>query len=202
MSFLLHSSTARLPTRFGEFNMHVFTDQRDQSMHVALTCGEVQAASNPLVRVHSECLTGDVFGSTRCDCGEQLHLAQQQVQSQPPGLIVYLKNHEGRGIGLNNKMRAYALQDQGMDTVDANLALGLPVDARSYEVAAAILQFFDIHQIRLLSNNQQKKAALQALGIAVSEQLPLLTPPNADNQHYLHTKSSRLGHLIPDRSES
>lgn len=202
MSFLLHSSAARLPTRFGEFTLHVFTDQRDQSTHVALACGEVHAAHNPLVRVHSECLTGDVFGSTRCDCGEQLHLAQQQLQAQPPGLILYLKNHEGRGIGLDNKMRAYALQDQGMDTVDANLALGLPVDARSYEVAAAMLQYFEIRQIRLLSNNQQKKADLQSLGIVVSEQLPLLTPPNADNQHYLHTKSTRLGHLIPDHSKS
>lgn len=200
MSFLLHSSAARLPTRFGEFTLHVFTDQRDQSTHVALTCGAVQGAADPLVRVHSECLTGDVFGSTRCDCGEQLHLAQQHIQAQSPGLILYLKNHEGRGIGLDNKMRAYALQDQGMDTVDANVALGLPVDARSYEVAAAMLQHFDIQQIRLLSNNQHKKAALQALGIVVSEQVPLLTPPNADNQQYLQTKATRLGHLIPDNS--
>lgn len=198
MLFLSHTSTARLPTQFGEFDVHVFTDSRNGLEHVALTCGEVQGKQDPLVRVHSECLTGDVFGSTRCDCGEQLHHAQRLIQQSGQGLILYLKNHEGRGIGLTNKMRAYALQDQGMDTVEANVALGLPVDARTYEAAADMLGYFDIDSIRLLSNNQDKRTALQALGISVHQQVPLLTTPTADNLKYLQTKSVKLGHLIPD----
>jgi len=198
MLFLSHTSTARLPTQFGAFDVHVFTDSRNGLEHVALTCGEVQGKQDPLVRVHSECLTGDVFGSTRCDCGEQLHHAQRLIQQSGQGLILYLKNHEGRGIGLTNKMRAYALQDQGMDTVEANVALGLPVDARTYEVAADMLGYFNIGSIRLLSNNQDKRTALQALGISVHQQVPLLTTPTADNLKYLQTKSVKLGHLIPD----
>jgi GTP cyclohydrolase II len=198
MLFLSHTSTARLPTQFGAFDVHVFTDSRNGLEHVALTCGEVQGKREPLVRVHSECLTGDVFGSTRCDCGEQLHHAQRLIQQSGQGLILYLKNHEGRGIGLTNKMRAYALQDQGMDTVEANVALGLPVDARTYEAAADMLGYFDIDSIRLLSNNQDKRTALQALGISVHQQVPLLTTPTADNLKYLQTKSVKLGHLIPD----
>ncbi|TXI44730.1 GTP cyclohydrolase II [Methylophilus sp.] len=198
MLFLSHTSTARLPTQFGAFDVHVFTDSRNGLEHVALTCGEVQGKQDPLVRVHSECLTGDVFGSTRCDCGEQLHHAQRLIQQSGQGLILYLKNHEGRGIGLTNKMRAYALQDQGMDTVEANVALGLPVDARTYEAAADMLGYFDISSIRLLSNNQDKRTALQALGISVHQQVPLLTTPTADNLKYLQTKSVKLGHLIPD----
>jgi GTP cyclohydrolase II len=158
----------------------------------------LQGAQAPLVRVHSECLTGDVFGSTRCDCGEQLHHAQRLIQQTGQGLILYLKNHEGRGIGLTNKMRAYALQDQGMDTVEANVALGLPVDARTYEAAADMLHYFNIHNIQLLSNNQEKRTALQSLGITVAQQVPLLTTPTPDNLKYLQTKSIKLGHLIPD----
>ena len=198
MLFLSHTSTAKLPTQFGAFDVHVFTDSRNGLEHVALTCGEVQGKQEPLVRVHSECLTGDVFGSTRCDCGEQLHHAQRLIQQSGQGLILYLKNHEGRGIGLTNKMRAYALQDQGMDTVEANVALGLPVDARTYEAAADMLEYFDIGSIRLLSNNQDKRTALQALGISVHQQVPLLTTPTADNLKYLQTKSVKLGHSIPD----
>lgn len=198
MQFLSHSSTARLPTQFGEFDIHVFTDSRNGLEHVALACGNLQGAQSPLVRVHSECLTGDVFGSTRCDCGEQLHHAQRLIQQTGLGLILYLKNHEGRGIGLNNKMRAYALQDQGLDTVEANIALGLPVDARTYEVAAEMLQYFEINTIQLLSNNLEKRTALQSLGISVAQQVPLLTPPTPDNLKYLQTKVNKLGHLLPD----
>ncbi|QDC44424.1 GTP cyclohydrolase II [Methylophilus medardicus] len=198
MLFLSHTSSARLPTQFGTFDIHVFSDRRNGLEHIALACGEVQRAEAPLVRVHSECLTGDIFGSTRCDCGEQLHHAQRLIQETGHGLILYLKNHEGRGIGLTNKMRAYALQDQGLDTVEANEALGLPVDARSYEAAADMLAFFDIQRIRLLSNNQDKRAALQALGISIAEQVPLLTTPTHENLKYLQTKSHKLGHLIPD----
>lgn len=198
MQFLSHTSSARLPTQFGEFDIHVFTDSRNGMEHVALTHGDLQGATDPLVRVHSECLTGDVFGSTRCDCGEQLHHAQRLIQETGQGLILYLKNHEGRGIGLTNKMRAYALQDQGMDTVEANVALGLPVDARTYESAADMLRYFEINSIRLLSNNQEKRTALQTLGITIHQQVPLLTTPTTENLRYLQTKSVKLGHLIPD----
>lgn len=198
MNFLTHASDARLPTQFGEFTLHVFKDQRTGADHLALICGEVQRAKNLLVRVHSECVTGDIFSSTRCDCGEQLHHAQQLIQQAGLGMILYLRNHEGRGIGLDNKMRAYALQDQGMDTVEANLALGLPVDARTYEAAAEMLAYFEVPSIHLLSNNPKKQAALQSLGVSVHQQVPLLTTPTADNAAYLQTKSSKLGHLIPD----
>ena len=198
MQFLSHSSTARLPTQFGEFDIHVFIDRRNGLEHIALACGKLQGAQAPLVRVHSECLTGDVFGSTRCDCGEQLHHAQRLIQQTGQGLILYLKNHEGRGIGLTNKMRAYALQDQGMDTVEANVALGLPVDARTYEAAADMLHYFNIHNIQLLSNNQEKRTALQSLGISVDQQVPLLTTPTTENLKYLQTKFQKLGHLLPD----
>jgi len=197
MQFLSHTSTARLPTQFGEFDIHVFTDSRNGLEHVALAFGELQGATDPLVRVHSECLTGDVFGSTRCDCGEQLHHAQRLIQETGQGLILYLKNHEGRGIGLTNKMLAYALQDQGMDTVEANVALGLPIDARTYESAADMLRYFEINSIRLLSNNQEKRTALQSFGITINQQVPLLTTPTTENLKYLQTKSIKLGHLIP-----
>ncbi len=198
MRFLTHTANARLPTQFGLFNLHVFKDQRTGAEHVALVCGDVSQASDVLVRVHSECLTGDVFGSTRCDCGEQLHHAQQLIQAAGKGLILYLKDHEGRGIGLNNKMHAYALQDQGMDTVEANIKLGLPVDARTYESAADMLHYFAINSIHLLSNNQEKRTALQSLGITINQQVPLLTTPTTENLKYLQTKSIKLGHLIPD----
>ncbi|AKR43617.1 GTP cyclohydrolase II [Methylophilus sp. TWE2] len=198
MQFLSHTSTARLPTQFGEFDIHVFTDSRNGLEHVALAYGKLQGATDPLVRVHSECLTGDVFGSTRCDCGEQLHHAQRLIHETGQGLILYLKNHEGRGIGLSNKMLAYALQDQGMDTVEANVALGLPIDARTYESAADMLRYFEINSIRLLSNNQEKRTALQSFGITINQQVPLLTMPTTENLKYLQTKSVKLGHLIPD----
>lgn len=198
MSFLTHSSSARLPTQYGEFDLHVFSDIRTGVEHVALACGDIIHSQNTLVRVHSECLTGDVFSSTRCDCGEQLHHAQHMIQQQGQGLILYLKNHEGRGIGLSNKMRAYALQDKGLDTVEANEALGLPVDGRSYEAAAEMLAFFDINSIRLLTNNLGKQSALESLGVTVHQQVPLLTQPTAENIKYLQTKSHKLGHIIPD----
>jgi GTP cyclohydrolase II len=198
MSFLTHSSSARLPTQYGEFDLHVFSDSRTGVEHVALACGDIIHAKDALVRVHSECLTGDVFASTRCDCGEQLHHAQHMIQQQGQGLILYLKNHEGRGIGLSNKMRAYALQDKGLDTVEANEALGLPVDGRSYEAAAEMLAFFDINSIRLLTNNLAKQSALEALGVTVHQQVPLLTQPTSENLKYLQTKSHKLGHIIPD----
>ncbi|HSI27800.1 MAG: GTP cyclohydrolase II [Methylophilus sp.] len=198
MQFLTHSSSARLPTQYGDFDLHVFHDSRTDVEHIALTCGDITRSQNPLVRVHSECLTGDVFASTRCDCGEQLHHAQRLIQEHGHGLVLYLKNHEGRGIGLSNKMRAYALQDQGLDTVEANEALGLPVDSRSYEAASEMLSFFEINSVRLLTNNSGKRSALETLGISVHQQVPLLTEPTLENLKYLQTKSIKLGHIIPD----
>ncbi len=197
MTSLTHTASARLPTQYGLFQCHVFLDQRTGVEHSALVCGDLRAQASPLVRVHSECLTGDVFGSMRCDCGEQLALAQRTIQLAGNGLILYLRDHEGRGIGLNNKMRAYALQDQGLDTVEANVALGLPIDNRNYVAAAEMLAYFNVNTIRLLSNNVSKRDALTALGISVTALQPLITPVHPENQHYLATKANKMGHLIP-----
>lgn len=197
MTVLIHTAQARLPTQFGEFQLHVFKDHRTGSEHTALSCGNLSKNAPPLVRVHSECLTGDVFASTRCDCGEQLAMAQQQIQQAGTGLILYLRDHEGRGIGLHNKMRAYALQDTGLDTVEANLALGLPVDQRDYQAAADMLAFFGVRAIQLMTNNLAKRQALEALGVQVVAQQALLAPTTQENHHYLRTKAEKMGHLIP-----
>lgn len=197
MTVLTHIAQARLPTQYGEFQLHVFKDQRTGSEHAALRCGSLSAEAPPLVRVHSECFTGDVFASTRCDCGEQLAMAQQQIQLAGSGLILYVRDHEGRGIGLNNKLRAYALQDNGLDTVEANLALGLPVDQRDYLAAAEMLNFFGVANIQLLTNNLAKRNALEALGVRVVAQQPLIATTTQENHHYLRTKVEKMGHLIP-----
>lgn len=185
-----------LPTEFGKFTAIGYLDQITQQEHVALVCGDPTAKDAPLVRIHSECLTGDVFGSRRCDCGPQLHLAMQQVQDAGAGVIVYMRGHEGRGIGLLPKLQAYKLQDEGVDTVDANLELGLPEDARDYHVAAAILQDLDLSQVRLLTNNPAKVQQLQDLGISVTQTLALQTTVYAENMRYLRTKRDRMGHLL------
>jgi 3,4-dihydroxy 2-butanone 4-phosphate synthase/GTP cyclohydrolase II len=147
------------------------------------------------VRLHSECLTGDTFGSLRCDCGEQLDAALEQIARAGFGVLLYLRQ-EGRGIGLANKVRAYALQEQGMDTVDANVALGLPVDGRDYRAAAAVLRALGMDRVRLLTNNPLKREALEGQGVQVAERVPLVMPPNATNLSYLHTKASRMGHFL------
>ena len=188
-------SNAKLPTAYGDFEIHVFRDLRTTAEHVALVKGDMAFKQDVLVRVHSECLTGDIFSSARCDCGEQLQLAQQRVAEAGEGVVIYLRNHEGRGIGLANKIRAYALQDKGLDTVEANLALGLPVDKRTFEVAAEIIEALHISSIQLMSNNPEKHNALVKLGIAVNNLLPLKTNPTVENQHYLITKQIKLGHL-------
>ncbi|MBV8714353.1 MAG: GTP cyclohydrolase II [Chloroflexi bacterium] len=186
---------ATLATRFGDFAITVFTVQDAPGEVAALTRGPLHGDSIPLVRLHSECLTGDVLGSLRCDCGEQLDAALELIAQAPAGVLLYLPQ-EGRGIGLANKIRAYALQDQGLDTVDANLALGLPVDRRDYAAAAHILRSLGLRQVRLLTNNPLKSAALERYGVHVAERVPLTIPPNAINRHYLRTKADRMGHFL------
>jgi GTP cyclohydrolase II len=189
-------SNARLPTRIGTFDATVFSDSRDGTEPVVLVHGEVAGRDAPLVRIHSECLTGDVLGSLRCDCGAQLGRALTAIVAEGAGVLIYLRQ-EGRGIGLANKLRAYELQDGGLDTVAANTALGLPVDAREYGAAAAILEDLGLERVRLMTNNPAKSAALQEHGIHVMEQVPLPALPNPTNRPYLETKAARLGHLLP-----
>jgi GTP cyclohydrolase II len=186
---------AGLPTHSGEFTVAVFEVDGTPGEVAALMRGPLHGEATPLVRMHSECLTGDVLGSMRCDCGQQLSAALALIAREPSGVLLYLPQ-EGRGIGLANKIRAYALQDQGMDTVDANLALGLPVDRRDYAAAAAILRALGLSQVRLLTNNPLKSAALERNGVRVVERVPLSMPPNAVNRHYLRTKADRMGHLL------
>jgi GTP cyclohydrolase II len=190
----LHAQAA-LPTRFGRFNIAVFEIADSPSEIAALTRGPLHGNVLPLVRLHSECLTGDVLGSMRCDCGQQLDAALEAIAREPSGVLLYLPQ-EGRGIGLANKIRAYALQDQGLDTVDANLALGLPVDRRDYAAAALILRHLGLRRVRLLTNNPLKTAALERHGIQVVERVPITVPPNDINSGYLRTKANRMGHLL------
>ncbi len=186
---------SRLPTAHGEFQIIVFRDAQGLE-HSALTLGAISASNEPvLVRVHSECLTGDVFGSLRCDCGEQLQTALARIAEVGSGLVLYLRQ-EGRGIGLGNKIRAYELQDAGADTVDANTALGFPEDAREYGVASAMLRALEVNDISLLSNNPAKSAALTNAGITVSERVPLVIDSQAHNRDYLDTKAERMGHTF------
>lgn len=188
--------STRLPTVHGEFTAHGYRSGVDGSEHIALVHGDISEGT-PLVRVHSECLTGDVFGSKRCDCGPQLEAAQSAVVRAGAGVIVYVRGHEGRGIGLVDKLRAYAGQDAGADTVDANSELGLPVDARDYTHAAQVLRDLGLGTVRLLSNNPAKVQALTSLGIEVSGREPLPPSITSDNLHYLRTKRDRMGHDLP-----
>lgn len=188
--------TTRLPTAIGQFTAHGFRSGVDGSEHVALVHGDISTGT-PLVRVHSECLTGDVFGSLRCDCGPQLEAAQRAVVEAGAGVIVYVRGHEGRGIGLVDKLRAYAAQDAGSDTVDANAELGLPVDAREYTHAAQVLRDLGVTSLRLLSNNPAKVEALTTLGIEVVGREPLPAGVTDDNLGYLRTKRDRMGHDLP-----
>ena len=195
MSNILRISSAELPTAFGSYIIHLFQDTQTAIEHVALVMGNVDGQEDVLTRMHSECLTGDIFSSRRCDCGEQLTLAQELIAKEGVGVIVYLRNHEGRGIGLANKIRAYALQDQGLDTVDANIALGLPVDNRTFDIGAEILRSLGIKSIRLLSNNPSKCESLKAEGTHINSIVPLKIPANSDNFKYIQTKKVKLGHL-------
>ncbi|MGW5363957.1 bifunctional 3,4-dihydroxy-2-butanone-4-phosphate synthase/GTP cyclohydrolase II [Actinopolymorpha pittospori] len=189
----------RLPTAHGDFRAIGYRSLVDGSEHVALVRGDVAAAagSDVLVRLHSECLTGDAFGSLRCDCGPQLDQSLAAVATAGTGVVVYLRGHEGRGIGLVAKLSAYALQDVGHDTVEANLALGLPADARDYWVGAQILADLKVSHVRLLTNNPAKRVGLEGYGVTVSDTVPLMVPPNGENARYLATKRDRLGHVLP-----
>lgn len=192
---------ARLPTPHGEFTLETWRDRATGVEHLAIRQGELDGAEGVLVRVHSECLTGDLLGSLRCDCGPQLQLALQRIAQAGRGVVIYMRGHEGRGIGLAEKLRAYALQDQGLDTVEANLALGHPVDARRFEAAAAILQQLGVRSIRLMSNNPLKLLALQEQGIEVLERERHEAGAHPHNAAYLATKRDRLGHLLGDPAE-
>ena len=196
---------ARVPTDHGTFTMKLFKEAPSGLEHVALVMGEVQGTA--LVRVHSECMTGDVFGSLRCDCGPQLHFALDEIGKQGSGVVLYLRQ-EGRGIGLINKLKAYALQDEGLDTVEANLRLGFPADLRNFEVAAQMLSQLGVDAVRLMTNNPRKVATLEKHGVKVIERVPVRSPSQSENHHYLATKALKLGHqmdwlpeYIPPKSE-
>jgi 3,4-dihydroxy 2-butanone 4-phosphate synthase/GTP cyclohydrolase II len=185
----------KLPTPYGEFSAIAYKSDIDPDEHLALVMGDIATEEPVLVRVHSECLTGDVFGSLRCDCGEQVGLAMQSIAKEGRGVLLYMRQ-EGRGIGFHNKMRAYALQDKGLDTVEANLSLGFPSDLRDYGVGAQILADLGLHKIRLLTNNPKKVIGLEGYGLKVVETLPIITTPNPYNRDYLETKRKKLGHLL------
>ena len=189
------AATAKLPTEFGDFNIHVYEIPATGETHVALVMGEMGDGENILTRVHSSCVTGDIFHSARCDCGEQLHKAMKLVAAEGRGVILYLYQ-EGRGIGLANKIRAYALQEQGFDTVEANEELGFEADSRDYRVGVQILMDLGLKSMRLLSNNPLKLSGVTGDGLSVSERMPIEIPASEWNSHYLRTKKEKLGHQL------
>ncbi|MEN6441877.1 MAG: bifunctional 3,4-dihydroxy-2-butanone-4-phosphate synthase/GTP cyclohydrolase II [Syntrophobacter sp.] len=195
--FVHRAATANLPTSFGgDFKVIAYTNDIDEYCHLALVKGDIGPDDEVLVRVHSECLTGDVFGSLRCDCGGQLRAAMGQIAREGKGAILYMRNHEGRGIGIVNKIKAYALQEQGYDTVEANLALGFEDDLRDYGIGAQMLVDLGIRKMRLMTNNPTKIVGLQGYGISVVSRVPLEVPPNECNIKYLSTKCTKMGHIL------
>jgi 3,4-dihydroxy 2-butanone 4-phosphate synthase/GTP cyclohydrolase II len=197
-SSIVRTGNASLPLALGTFCATAYRDAETGIEHLALVHGTPRPDVVPLVRVHSECMTGDIMGSRRCDCGEQLEQSLRRIASEQHGALIYLRGHEGRGIGLGEKLRAYQLQEQGLDTVEANLALGHPVDARDYGVGAEILKDLGITQVRLLTNNVEKRLGLEDRGILVTERLTVQTTPHPDNVRYLHTKRTKLGHMLEE----
>jgi 3,4-dihydroxy 2-butanone 4-phosphate synthase/GTP cyclohydrolase II len=200
-SFIKEMARTQLPTPFGVFQAIAFENEIDGQCHVALVMGEIKPDRDILVRVHSQCLTGDVFGSYRCDCGEQLQAALQLIAQEGSGVLLYLQQ-EGRGIGLMNKLRAYALQDQGHDTVEANAALGFKPDLRDYGIGAQILRALGIGRMRLLTNNPRKIVGLEGYGLQIIDRVPLEMPPRQDNVRYLRAKQEKLGHLMSHLTSS
>ena len=194
-------SEARIPTRHGDFTGYVFESLLDGTEHMAFVCGEVAGQENVLVRVHSECLTGDVFGSMRCDCGLQLDAAMELIAKEGKGVVVYLRGHEGRGIGLGHKIRAYTLQDQGRDTVEANVELGFPADSREYGIGSQMLVDLGVSTMRIMTNNPAKYGGLEGYGLEIVERVPLHVLPNAENIRYLRTKQEKMGHLLEIEDE-
>ena len=189
------TARVRLPTEYGDFTAIAYRETLTGRPHLALVHGEVDEAQDVLVRVHSECLTGDVFHSLRCDCGEQLDVALQRIASEERGVLLYMAQ-EGRGIGLLNKLKAYELQEGGLDTVEANLELGFPADARDWGIGNQILADLGLSTIRILTNNPKKIVGLEGFGLTVVEQVPIEVPPNSENRRYLETKRSKLGHRL------
>lgn len=188
---------AGLPTCFGDFKILVFKNSLDDKEHLAIVKGNVKGKKDVLLRIHSECLTGDVFSSKRCDCGEQLHNALHRIEDQGEGVVIYMRQ-EGRGIGLTNKIKAYALQEEGLDTVEANEKLGFPADMREYHLAAQIIRYLGIESIRLMTNNPAKTHGLEDLGINISNREPIVIEANDVNKDYLHTKAVKMGHQLDD----
>ena len=190
-----HIETVKMPTEFGDFDLHLYRSKIDGKNHLALVSGDVAGKKNVLVRVHSECLTGDVFGSRRCDCGPQMHQALRQISEAGCGVLVYMRQ-EGRGIGLASKIQAYKLQEQGYDTVEANQKLGYGMDLREYGLGAQILSDLGLKTIRLLTNNPKKVVGLEGYGLKITQQVPIRTKPQPHNAHYLETKRKKMGHLL------
>ena len=186
---------ANFPSRYGFFKVVAFENNKDGKDHIMVVKGDVEGAENVLTRVHSSCVTGDVLGSLRCDCGDQLEKALQMIEKEGQGVLLYMQQ-EGRGIGLTNKIKAYMYQDRGIDTYSANVLLGFPADPRTYELAAAMLKKFRILSIRLLTNNPQKIRDLEEFGVRIKERIPIEIPPNSFNRFYLETKKGKFGHLL------
>jgi 3,4-dihydroxy 2-butanone 4-phosphate synthase/GTP cyclohydrolase II len=187
---------ADLPTKFGHFKVMVFEDSIHKEHHIALVKGDIKKDEPTLVRAHSQCLTGDTFGSARCDCGDQLHRSMEIINEEGKGVILYILNHEGRGIGLANKIKAYAIQEQGIDTVEANRKLGFKTDQRDYGIGAQVLVSLGVNRLRLITNNPRKFIGLSGYGLEIVERVPIEIPPNKVNLKYLKTKKEKMGHIL------